>query len=578
MFVAASALLALPAAAKTQRAMHRSQNEAGRLFRAGSAAYEAGRLQEAETDFRRLVALVPKLGMAHTALGTVLLQKGDSAGAVAELKIAHRTTPEDTQITVKLAESQQMAGLNTDAVGSFEEAVNRRAALTPEENLPYGIALSMTGRFAEAQQVLEAAASSAEPSAMALDALGAVLAQQGSFKAAEQKFQQALTADPSLIRAHAHLGSLLLRTDQPEPAASEFKKAIDLGDTSSVTQSQFGRALVMLGRTDEAVAMLEPAVKRNPSALDLLYALALGRQAAGDVQGSLQLFRQVTEQQPNNAEALTNYGLALVQNGNAVDGLRQYELARVHGGDGPLLRQNTGVAYLQQNDVDHALESFRAGLKASPDDVQLHYDLGLALKLKDDLIGATAELERAAALDPQMPDPHYTLGVLKMQQGDFAQAAFHLERVVKLQPMNGEAWALLGSVYKQAGDRSLAADALRRAIALQPAQPGPHITLATILSERGDREGASAERRIAGELSRAAVNEQRGLFALRSGRALLLQGRFSEALAQLQIAVTATPNSAEVHRALDEALQATGRTTEATKERSTADALDRSRP
>ena len=151
--------------------------------------------------------------------------------------------------------------------------------------------------------------------------------------------------------------------------------------------------------------------------MDVLYTLALAKQAQGDVAGALPLFQRAAAAMPHNAEALTNYGLALVQNGEAAAGLRMYEQALAAGGDGPLLRQNMGVAYLQANDVEHAIQQFRTGLATAPEDVQLHYNLGLALKLRDDVSGATAELERAAALDPRLPDPPYTLGVLEMQQG-----------------------------------------------------------------------------------------------------------------------------------------------------------------
>ena len=84
-----------------------------------------------------------------------------------------------------------------------------------------------------------------------------MLAQQRDLAGAEQRFEQALTVDPSLARAHAHLGSVLLATNQAAAAASEFRKAVDGGDTSTVTASQFGRALLLIGRVAEAVPMLE---------------------------------------------------------------------------------------------------------------------------------------------------------------------------------------------------------------------------------------------------------------------------------------------------------------------------------
>lgn len=547
--------------------------DADRLFRAGSAAFAAGRVAEAETDFRRLVHLVPGVATAHTALAAVLMARGDAPGALEELSKAHRLAPAESRTALDLAAALHAVGRNAEAASVYADAVRAGATLSPEEAFAYATALRASGALVEAQQQLETAVSGPAPQAAMLDALGAVLAQQSKFSDAEQRLEQALTVDPAFAPAHAHLGSVLLATHQPVLAANEFQKAMDLGDTSPVTASQAGRALVQVGRDAEAVALLRPVAARLPDDVSVGYVLALALQAGGYAADSLPLFQRAVEAMPANAEALTNYGLALEQNGKAAEGLQAYRRALAAGGDSPLLRQNMGVAYLQGNDVEHAMEQFRLGLAAAPDDVQLHYNLGLALKLHDDVPGAIMELQHAATLDPQLPDPHYTLGVLKMQGGDFAEASAQLERVVTLQPQNGEAWALLGSVFRQAGDSGRAATALQHAIALQPAQPGPHVMLASIFAEGGDRERAAAERKIAAELSRNAVNEQRGQFALRSGRALLLQGKLAEAVAQLQTAVSATPDSVEAHRTLADALQRTGRSTEAAAESSKAATL-----
>ncbi|WP_169315305.1 tetratricopeptide repeat protein [Terriglobus roseus] len=547
--------------------------DASELYARGSAAFAAGRLDEARNVFTQLVRQYPKVAAAHVALGTVLLAQGRSREAVSELSTAHRIDPRDGHALLTLGIAQKDSAQYADAVNSFRSAVEAGTTLSERETLAFAVALSGNGAPAEAEVLLKAAVERGETSAALLDALGTVTAQQRRYEQAEAQLEAALTADVRYVPAHAHLGSVLLALHQPAPAASEFKKAVDLGDASSATAAQFGRALVELNRADDAVAVLEPALQRDPSSLHLMYALALARQAQGDAAASLALFAKFVAAEPENAEALTNYGLALVQTGDAAGGLRRYQAALAHS-DNALLRQNIGVAYLQQSDLDHALEQFRAGLAKEPGSVQLHYDLGLALKLKDDVAGATAELRKTEELDPNLPDAPYTLGVLEMQQGRFQEAAQQLQKAVMLEPHNGEAWALLGSVYRQGGESEKAAEALRQAIKLQPDAPGPHITLASVMQESGDRASATAERKIAANLSRVAVNAQRATFSLRSGRALLAQGKATDALVQMQAAVTAAPNSAEAHRGLADALQQTGQSAEAKAEREKAAALD----
>ena len=132
---------------------------------------------------------------------------------------------------------------------------------------------------------------------------------------------------------------------------------------------------------------------------------------------------------------------------------------------------------------------------------------------------------------------------------------------------------MLGNVYKENNEPEKAVAALRRAIELQPDQPSPHITLAAILIRQGDTAGATAERKIAADLSRVAVSRQRANFALDSGRLLLQRGQLADAITQLQAAVAADPNYAEAHTALADALARQGRTADAALERQQAQKL-----
>jgi tetratricopeptide (TPR) repeat protein len=228
---------------------------------------------------------------------------------------------------------------------------------------------------------------------------------------------------------------------------------------------------------------------------------------------------------------------------------------------------------VQQANLDDAIVQFKAGLALDPDSAHLHYDLGLAYKLKDDLTAAVPQFEQAAKLDPTLPDPAFTLGVIYMQQGRTDEAIARLRQATILAPQNGDAWSLLGSLLKDSGDGPAAADALRHAIALEPEQPSLHIQLAALDAQAGRSADAAAERKIAADLSRAAMNQQRASFALKSGRSLLEQNKLPEALLQLTNAAQADPKLAEPHRLLAEIYTRQGKPADAALERKQAAAL-----
>jgi tetratricopeptide (TPR) repeat protein len=545
---------------------------------AGLAASHSGDLAAARREFARAVRLAPRVSATHAALGSILLEQNEVPDALHELGLAHSLDPADVSNNLNLARAQVAAGHFDVAVSLFQQVLHtaQPPALSDEEALAYATALAGIHQAAAADDALRTALARSPDSAMLNDALGTLLAQAGQLDQAMPFFQRAVVSDPALAQAQYHLGVALLESDRAPEALAPLQLAASARPGQFDYQLQLGRALSALHRDGEAVAALHRAMALRSASTPSrsVYALALALQASGDPQSARTLFEvALTDPAIADSSALINEALAHVQTGDASGALPLYSRALKLGPDTPTLREDFGVAYLQQSKLDEAMEQFRAGIALQPENAHLHYDLGLALKLKDDLTGAVAEFGRSAQLDPTLPDPPYTLGVIYMQQGKFADAAAQLKNVTALQPENGDAWALLGSVLKDSGDSQGATDALRRAITLEPDQPGLHIQLAALDSQAGDKDGAAAERKIAADLSRAAISRQRASFALKSARTLLSEDKVPEAIVQLTVAVQADPKLAEPHSLLADAYTRQHKPADAALERRLAAAL-----
>ncbi|QMV18627.1 tetratricopeptide repeat protein [Granulicella sp. 5B5] len=548
----------------------------------GIDATNKGDLSTAESAFARAVSLAPQVSATHAALGAVYLDEGKIDLAEKELDQAHALAPADASIDLNLARAEVASAHYDTALGLFHQALATPSApqLSTPETIAYAATLSATGDIAMAQSTLAAALTNTPNSAQLHDAYGTLLAQHENLAQALPQFQQAVSLDPTLSDAQYHLGTTLLALNQADASIAPLKLAVEATPNSFDPHLQLGRALSAQGNDTDALDQLHRGAELSTNVTNLraLYALALALQASGDAAGSLPIFARATNNSnawkpADYSSALTNYALAHVQTGDAKGAIQLYAQALSIGPDVPTLREDYGAAYLQEQELDHAIEQFRAGLALEPNDPHLHYDLGLALKLKDNLAAAVPEFEHAAKLDPSLPDPPYTLGVIYMQQGRFADSATQLQHAVALQPSNGDAWGLLGSVLRDSGNPTGAMEALKRAIALQPDQPNLHVEVAALEVQAGLKEEAAAERKIAADLSRAAVSRQRASFALKSGRALLAENKLDDAIVQLNTAVQAAPNSAEAHQLLADAYTRQGKTADAALERSRAAAL-----
>jgi tetratricopeptide (TPR) repeat protein len=548
----------------------------------GLDAMQRGDLAEAHRSFARVVALAPRIEPGHAALGAVLLAEGDFTGAARQLAIAHQQAPDDLAAQLNLARAEAALGDAAAAVAGFRGALASASPpqLSPEETIAYAGALAATRQLPAAVELLRQANAQTAEVAGLHDALGTALAQSGDLRQAQPEFERAVALDPALALAQYHLAATLLALDRPEAAIEPAERAVEAHPDRFDFQLILGQSLSASHRDDEALAPLHRAARMRAAntAPDALIHLALSLQASGDAQGALPVFRAALNSEVpapgfDRTSALTNLALAEVQTGDAKAAVLHYAQALKLGPDSATLREDFGAAYVQQANLDDAIVQFKAGLALDPDSAHLHYDLGLAYKLKDDLTAAVPQFEQAAKLDPTLPDPAFTLGVIYMQQGRTDEAIARLRQATILAPQNGDAWSLLGSLLKDSGDGPAAADALRHAIALEPEQPSLHIQLAALDAQAGRSADAAAERKIAADLSRAAMNQQRASFALKSGRSLLEQNKLPEALLQLTNAAQADPKLAEPHRLLAEIYTRQGKPADAALERKQAAAL-----
>jgi protein O-GlcNAc transferase len=550
-------------AATPSAARKTALQQADAAFRAGYAAMQAGRLEEARQDFADTVRLAPQLPEAHVALGAILAELGRSDEAIPELKKALELKPGDDAAEANLAMAYEAIGKRLAAAGKPVEAEAQiRAAIGV---LP--VVSPAAGAHAQGPNAFPLQAAELQ------DELGSLLAQQKRWQEAASAFREALRLNPQEEAAagpHMHLGVVLIEERQYPLALAELGNAAAVAPGNAAVQFQFGRGLAAAGKDEDAVPHLEAALKLSPELPGGALELAMAEQRLGKQQESIPLFEKAVEREPRNAQALTNLGLALTQTGKAKDAIPYLQRALVEMPNDPVTYEDMGVAELQQAHFDEAIAQFEKALGLDAANPQLHYDLGLAYKFKDRMDDAARELTKAANLDPALPDPPYTLGISYMQMGRLDDAVTQLKTALALRPANGDGWALLGSVLKQMGKRDEAESALRKAIVLQPNQPGPHITLAAVLAEEGKREDAAAERKLAAGFSRTAVNRQRATLNTNAGNQLMQRGEIADAVQQYLDAIAADPGYGEAHSQLAIAYARQGRAQEAAAERAKA--------
>jgi tetratricopeptide (TPR) repeat protein len=137
---------------------------------------------------------------------------------------------------------------------------------------------------------------------------------------------KALAIDPEYARAHARLGyGVMYGEDDLAGAAQHFERALML-DPSDLDVLRNGASLLQsLGRSDEALAVDEAVVRRDPVNVTALYNLGYHQRMAGRFDASIASFRTALSLSPSNGGAHAELGNALLLKGDAQGALAEIE-------------------------------------------------------------------------------------------------------------------------------------------------------------------------------------------------------------------------------------------------------------
>lgn len=552
--------------------------KADAAYRAGQAALSRKDLIAAQADFEQVVRLAPQAEQGHSALGAVLVSRGQMQEGIRELEKALAIKASDSTAQMNLALAFEQSGSPERALPLFAKL--EAGARQQQRELPsyvlaaYAGALVQTHQLRAAELKMKAAVASDPNKAGLHDELGSMYAQQDDWVKSQQEFETAVRLDPNSAIAHLHLG-VALRAQGQANGLAELTTASHIDPQNVVIALELGKALVASGNDAQAIPIFQHALELEPESTEASYQLALALQRSNKVSEAIVLLQKVVAAEPNDAEAMTNLGMALCQAQRAKDAVPVLQRSIVLDPQSATAHQDLAAAYVQLSQFEDAVSELRAAIKLAPDLPQLHYNLGLALKMQDDAAGAIPELETAERLNPSGPEAPYLLGVLYMQTGRYADAAREMNTSLKLRPENSDGWATLGSVYEKLNDLPEAASALREAIRQDPSQSDAHLTLASVLVKQNQPKDAKTEREKAAGLMRAHMNYQRAEVATNAGNSLLRSGDVAGSILQFQEALSYDANYVDAHLGLANALDRQGKTVEAAAERKKAEATQK---
>jgi tetratricopeptide (TPR) repeat protein len=267
------------------------------IFQAGQDALNQGRLDEAERDFRQILAANPNVGGAYANLGVVYMRRKQWTKALKELRQAEHLMPQVAGVRVNIGLAYYRQDEFLKAIPAFESVVRDQPdALQPRHLL--GLCYFFAERWADAANTLEplwpqesgqlsylyvlsiAAHRAGKKELDEKATLQLVKIGEGSadfhlfmgkahlnleqYDLALTDFQAAEEANPSLTFVHFNLGLTYLKKQDYENARDEFLKDVAVEPDLALNYDKLGDVYSFLERNKDAEKNYREALQRDP--------------------------------------------------------------------------------------------------------------------------------------------------------------------------------------------------------------------------------------------------------------------------------------------------------------------------
>src|SRR5438105_796089 len=490
------------------KVIQKNPNNAVLLFERASVLIDAGRLDQAESELRKVVATNPDLYDAQRILGRMLLERAGNDRAKLDealdhLRAAFRLYPDDLSTGMAISQIYMTTARPAEAEKILAQMLER----APDQrvvNYSYAHVLTKLGRGDESKQYLERAVLLDPTFAPAIQELVDIYQKENEWTKAAELLQPLIAEDPTNLDLQRQQAFFYLRAGQSEKARALFKALTDADPKDSRSRFYLAETLSDLEHYEEADKIYRSLLEQTPDDADVLASFGISQIAQKKYDEATKAFRALLalKDLPENLQVLANTQMSLIelQKGN-------YE--------GALAMAKPVLIF---NDKPNA-QAVNIALDALKKQKKYNEALGLLLPLVEkygsdpfvnaryvEMLVRAGEKEKAKEIATTQAKfgPRNTVATAEayIQAGDFEDAIAYVKDSLKTKPEDIDLNFALGSAYERAGNKESAEKIFLDILAKHP----DHAQTLNYLGYMWAESGTNLER--AAEMLKKAVSEE----------------------------------------------------------------------
>lgn len=416
------------------------------------------RYQEAAEIYLKGLQLNPQSSQLRINLGLVYIEQKKFKEAEMELQQAIAKDPGNADAIAALG---RIIFLNGDPKRA-KEAFTTALEINPKNQLAlsYLASLYMKERnFAKAEELFKQILATNSQASWAKQAIttaenGPLLQQaaeyesQKMFPAAEKIYQNLIVANPNEPDYYLLLGKLFVQTKKYAQGIEVYERALKKLPDSIELKLALSDALLKSAKRTEGEKWVREVLEQDPKNADALTELGLFYELEGNSDMAIVYYENALKEDPNNITALAYLSRLLIQNGSYAEAQKVYK--RIHA-----LQPSAEWVKSAMRDAKYA---------------RLFVEINKSFKAED-FKAAEVLWEQLLREEPNVPDYYLKFGLFYHQSKQIQKAIDTYKKGISLDPTSTDLYAALGLAYISAKDFNKAHAAFKKSLKNDPNNP-----------------------------------------------------------------------------------------------------------
>ncbi len=457
------------------------------------------------------------------------------AAALQEMQKAIAVDPTRSESYLNLALLQLRSNQLDQAEASFKKAAN----LDPKAmnaQLALGGFYQSRNRIPEAEQQFKHAIELAPKDPSPREALVRLYMSEGEKTEAEALLKQAKIDLPNNSEGYRMLCDFYFANGDLDKATAEYASLYSDHPRDMQVKRNYVQLLILKNQLSEATKLNNELLKTNPHDVDALIYRAQIDLRQSDASGAVDALQQAVSNDPSNAVAHYQLGLAFDMQRN--DGRAESEwreAVRLRPGLADAQRALAGLE-MRRGDMNALSQTAEQIITSAPQAPDGYLMRALAEMNRQKYSDAEQDLTKVMGMAPRSAAPYIQMGNLYGMEKQYSEAIKFYQEALDKDPASTEALQGIMNVYLVQKQPDQAVAAARAQIAKSPATGAFYDLLGTMLFQKKDLSGADAAFHKAIELDR---NNSDALLKL--GQVQAAEGSVDQALALYQQSIKDHP-------------------------------------